>query len=142
MFVSAKRKETRNNDDLFQIAVFHQSVWTPFIQETCNLCNCCERTYVYTRTRARSPSSYSASAHARCVPCAAQHLATPTMILNFHEENIRDPKSSHEIHENIVPRNFGAIRYWGINLSANPQDVWNDVVWNDIARTKGCFTPL
>ena len=26
-------------------------------------------------------------------------------------QNFRDPKSNHESHENIVPRNFGAIRY-------------------------------
>ena len=41
--------------------------------------------------------------------CAAQHVATPTM--NFREENFRDQKSNHEIHEDIVPRKFGAIRY-------------------------------
>ena len=39
----------------------------------------------------------------------------PTMsILNFREENFRDQKSNHEIHENIVPRKFGAIWYCGI----------------------------
>ena len=116
MFVNVKSKETRNNDDLFQIAIFRQSVQTPFIQETSN-CSFVtvvkERrpTYICTRTCARSPSSYSASACARCVPCAAQHLATPTITLNFYEENIRDPKSNHKIHENIVPQSFGAIQY-------------------------------
>ena len=40
-----------------------------------------------------------------------QNVTTPTMILNFREENFRDQKSNHEIHENIVPRKFGAIRY-------------------------------
>ena len=29
------------------------------------------------------------------------------MILNFREENIRDPKSSHKIHENIVLELYG-----------------------------------
>ena len=45
----------------------------------------------------------------------AQNVATPTIILNFREENFRDRKSNHEIHEHIVPRKFGAIRYlrWG-----------------------------
>ena len=44
--------------------------------------------------------------------CAVQHVATPTMnILNFREEKLRDQKSNHEIHENIVPRKFGPIRY-------------------------------
>ena len=44
----------------------------------------------------------------------AQNIATPTIILNFCEENFRDYKSNHEIHENIVPRKFGAIRYYAI----------------------------
>ena len=70
-----------------------------------------EVTYISTHKRARSPSSYSASARARCAPCDAQHLATLTIILNFCGENILDPKSNHEIHKNIVPRKFGAIRY-------------------------------
>ena len=57
--------------------------------------------YIHVRVSARYlPSCASAR-------CAAQHVATPTMsILNF-----RDQKSNHEIHENIVPRKFGAIRY-------------------------------
>ena len=38
--------------------------------------------------------------------CATQHVATPTITLNF-----RDQQSNHEIHENIVPQKFGAIRY-------------------------------
>ena len=42
----------------------------------------------------------------------AQHVATlTTSILNFREENFRDQKSNHEIHENIVPQKFGTIRY-------------------------------
>ena len=45
-----------------------------------------------------------------------QNVATPTTILNFCEENFRDQKSNHEIHENIVPRKFGAIRY---NVAGN-----------------------
>ena len=32
-------------------------------------------------------------------------------MLNFREENFRDQKANHEIHENIVPRKFGAIWY-------------------------------
>ena len=32
-------------------------------------------------------------------------------MLNFREEKFRDQKANHEIHENIVPRKFGAIRY-------------------------------
>ena len=45
------------------------------------------------------------------VRCAAQHVAMPIMsILKFREENFRDQKSNHKIHENIMPRKFGAIR--------------------------------
>ena len=35
---------------------------------------------------------------------------TPTIssILNFREENFRNQKSNHEIHENIVSQKFGA----------------------------------
>ena len=32
-------------------------------------------------------------------------------MLNFCEENFCDQKANHEIHKNIVPRKFGAIRY-------------------------------
>ena len=49
------------------------------------------------------------SLHVRMITLAmrlcTQNVATPTTILNF-----RDQKSNHEIHENIVPRKFGAIR--------------------------------
>ena len=38
--------------------------------------------------------------------CTTLHVATPTIILNFHEENFCDQKSNHKIHENIVPRNL------------------------------------
>ena len=41
----------------------------------------------------------------------AQHVAMHTIIRNFCEENFRDQRSNHEIHENIVPRKFGAIWY-------------------------------
>ena len=40
-----------------------------------------------------------------------QNVATPTIILNFREENFRDQNSNHKIHENIVPQKFGAIQY-------------------------------
>ena len=68
------------------------------------------RRYRYTHVRASARSHYPpARASARC---ATQHVATPTMsILNFHAGNFRNQKSNHEIHENIVPRKFGAIRY-------------------------------
>ena len=33
------------------------------------------------------------------------------IVPKFREENFRDQKSNHEIHENIVPRKFGALRY-------------------------------
>ena len=36
----------------------------------------------------------------------AQNVATPTIILNFREENFHDQKSNHEIHKNIVARKF------------------------------------
>ena len=49
----------------------------------------------------RLPARASASIRNRC---AAQHVATPTIILNFREENFHDQKSNHEIHENIVPQ--------------------------------------
>ena len=53
----------------------------------------------------------SVHVHALCVHVraaqaahAAQHLATPTIpqFFNFHEDNFRYRKSSHEIYENIV----------------------------------------
>ena len=47
-------------------------------------------TYVCTHDRTRD-------AHVRT------DVATPTIILNFREENFRDQISNHEIHENIVP---------------------------------------
>ena len=43
--------------------------------------------------------------------CTARSHAHHFKILNFRGENFRDRKSNHEIHENIVPRKFGAIRY-------------------------------
>ena len=46
---------------------------------------------------------------ALAIRMCTQNIATPT-ILNFCEENFRDQNSNHEIHENIVPRKFGAIR--------------------------------
>ena len=39
--------------------------------------------------------------------CLGSHA---TIVLNFREENFCDQKSNHEIHENIVPQKFGAIR--------------------------------
>ena len=44
-----------------------------------------------------------------------QNVAMPTIIPKFCEENFRDQKSNHEIHENIVPRKFGAIPYYCVN---------------------------
>ena len=62
---------------------------------------------VHVHAHARYPPVHaSTSAH-----CSAQHVATPTIMLNFHEENFCDQKSNHEIHKNIVPWKFGAIRY-------------------------------
>ena len=52
--------------------------------------------------------------YARYLPVhvsAAQHVATPIIILNYCEENFCDQKSNHEIRGNIVPRNTGAIQY-------------------------------
>ena len=43
----------------------------------------------------------------------------PTIVLNFCEENFRDQKPNHEIHENIVPRKFGAIQYFHCDLRIN-----------------------
>ena len=48
-------------------------------------------------------------ARSRLMCLRIQNVATPTIILKFREENFRDQKSNHEIHENIVPRKFGAI---------------------------------
>ena len=52
--------------------------------------------------------TYMLASHQRALRCA-QHVAMPTVILNIREENFCDHKSNHEIHESIVPRNFGAI---------------------------------
>ena len=46
----------------------------------------------------------------RCT--CAHNITTPTIMLNFLEENFRDQKAIREIHENIVPRKFGATRYY------------------------------
>ena len=54
-----------------------------------------------------------------CASLAASAIASARALstwprppfLNFREENFRDRKSNHEIHENIAPRKFGAIRY-------------------------------
>ena len=45
-----------------------------------------------------------------------QNITTPTIILNFREKNFCDQKSNHKIHENIVLRKFGAIRYFNCDL--------------------------
>ena len=117
-----KRKTNRNNTEPFRILVLRQrlsirldALRRRHVRETSNLRDPfvvkafvtkkrCRHTHVH--ASARYPPA-RASAH-----CAAQHVATPTMsILNFCEENFHDQKSNHEIHENIVPRKFGAIRY-------------------------------
>ena len=36
--------------------------------------------------------------------CAAQHRATPTIILNLREEDFYDQRSNNEAHKNIVPQ--------------------------------------
>ena len=45
---------------------------------------------------------------------AARENATPINfeITNVREQKIRERGVNHENHENIMPRNFGAIRYW------------------------------
>ena len=64
---------------------------------------------MHVRASARYPPARAS------VRCDRQHIATPTMsILNFREENFHDQKSNHEIHENIMPRKFGAI--WDHNV--------------------------
>ena len=111
-FVSVKRnksKETRNKDDLLHISVLHQrlpihldALHRRHIQKTSNLpdpfavkeCTCTPRMYT-----CLLPAS------------TAQHVATPTTILNFREVNFHDQKSNHEIHVNILPQKFEAIRY-------------------------------
>ena len=57
-----------------------------------------ERTYISTRTALALEARH------------ALHLATPTIILNFREENILDPKSNHEIHE--ILELYGIQGYW------------------------------
>ena len=53
----------------------------------------------------------AAYVHTSARDIQAQNVAMPTIIQNFREENFRDQKSNHEIHKNIVPRKFAAIRY-------------------------------
>ena len=66
-----------------------------------------------------------------------QNVATPTIMLhvNFHEENFRDQNSNHEIHENSVPRKFGAIRYviWNREVSL----VWRSNKYVSMAKHLG-----
>ena len=50
------------------------------------------------------------------IQCCSAHFSAsvlyrPPRDLHFYELNFRDLKVNHEIHENIVPREFGAIRY-------------------------------
>ena len=49
--------------------------------------------------------------HNRAAISEHSHAHNNTKI-NFRKENFRDQKSNHEIYENIVPRKFGAIRYF------------------------------
>ena len=44
-------------------------------------------------------------------------------MLNFREENFGDQEANHEIHKNIVPRKFGAIRYYE-ETHVNRNYVW------------------
>ena len=53
-------------------------------------------------------STRAAIAMCMCTHTECSHAHNNT---KFREENFRDQKSDHEIHENIVPRKFGAIRY-------------------------------
>ena len=50
----------------------------------------------------------AAIAMCMCTHTERSHAQNNT---KFREENFRDHKSNHEIHENIVPRKFRAIRY-------------------------------
>ena len=62
-------------------------------------------------------------AHVRAalVACSAQHVAIPTIsqFIHFREGNSRDSKSNHKIHENIVPRKFGAIQLLVLPMATN-----------------------
>ena len=58
---------------------------------------------------------------ARYIAAASMVINRTTSVVNSaaHEPtqyciapNFRDQKSNHEIHENIVPRKYGAIQYW------------------------------
>ena len=101
---ACKRKINRNNAEPFRILVLRQRLSIRL--DALRRRDTYMRLLTFVRASARYPP---ARASARCT---AQHVATPTMsILNFREENFHDQKSNHEIHENIVPRKFGAIRY-------------------------------
>ena len=135
MFACAKKNDTRNNNDPFQIPVCRQR---PSIRPDAlhrrdtygRLLTCLLWKNTCSLFASLVPSrSACYSAHARCAPCAAQHVPMPTIILIFREENFRDPKSNHEIHENIVPRKFGAIRYWYSHLRRKSVSISNLRSW-------------
>ena len=85
--------------------IFSSNSALRFWQFTCSLC-CAGYAYVHVHTRTYTCSLVASS-------CAAMHTAHSHAHHNtkFCEENFHDHKSNHEIHKNIVPRKFGAIRY-------------------------------
>ena len=44
-------------------------------------------------------------------------LHTPITFIKFREKYFREWGDNHEIHQNIIPRKFGAIRYIWLNES-------------------------
>ena len=61
---------------------------------------CCERMYTHVHVHARCPPAH-ASVH-----CTAQHVAAPTIMLNFHKENFCDQKSNYEFMKTLCHENF------------------------------------
>ena len=58
------------------------------------------------RFNSSQPWLYVSALKAQCA--CAHNVTTPIIMLNFCEENFRDQKANHEIHENIVPQKYGS----------------------------------
>ena len=44
-------------------------------------------------------------------PAVERYIRAPRAYIKFREKYFRERGNNHEIHENIIPRKFGAIRY-------------------------------
>ena len=50
--------------------------------------------------------------HGKIFVIAAIRAVGANSLMNFREKYFRELRANHEIHENIIPRKFGAIRYY------------------------------